>query len=362
MAFDSVFECLPQPSACFLPRPFVNDFRKASFNARIFARLATSSSFSVSVLRTSTSVALPAAHPTPENETEASLPPFDSIASPSREGSTDRALAGHVATGGDRPRQGASSRQRSCRVRFMRRSQAECRVAPFPFADFAEAIFRAQLVEPGDKLERGQGRALGRAAPGMVVGVERAFRKCLSVGRRLDALGEIIDHQPQCFVGRRAVVALGHFRISRQNSRAEGGDEFDRHREQQGKPRARYREVRASRAISARATRLADRPASWRRVREVAELDSSAPTAGDRDRVLRSRPQVLRAVARPRHRSLSCGSRRAGNCWRSHRRCRVYADCFPRDAEAVHGSLLRVPQQCDALEDLRAFSRGAPLR
>ena len=49
--------------AVIMTRPPRNVFRKSSFKARIFARLALLSSFSLSVLRTATSVALPAPQP-----------------------------------------------------------------------------------------------------------------------------------------------------------------------------------------------------------------------------------------------------------------------------------------------------------
>ena len=74
-----------------------NVFRKASFNARLFTRLAFLSSFSFSVSLTLTSVALPARQRAPEHETEASLPPL-------------LFYRGAVGVGLDRPRPGWTGR------------------------------------------------------------------------------------------------------------------------------------------------------------------------------------------------------------------------------------------------------------
>src|SRR5208337_700862 len=205
---------------------------------RLFARFAFLSSLSVSLTQPPSRYRR--ANRAPENETEASLPPLLFYRGGARGA---RPAAPRL----DRPRRAATDRDSArrrdiirCRGRFffLGGDEADAAVAILALADFPEPVFRAQLIEPCDKLRHRQGHALRGTAPGLVVGIESAFRKRLRVRCRLDALGEIIDHQSQRFTGLFATTTVSRFRISRQNSRSEGGDEFDRHRKKQGEPRA----------------------------------------------------------------------------------------------------------------------------
>src|SRR5208337_3458173 len=132
-------------------------------------------------------------------------------------------------TGRDGRRQSATGRiatASSAVAALLGGDEADAAVAILALADFPEPVFRAQLIEPCDKLRHRQGHAFRGAAPGLVVGIESAFRKRLRVLCGLNALGEIIDHRSQRFTGLFASASVSRFRISRQNSRSEGGDEF----------------------------------------------------------------------------------------------------------------------------------------
>src|SRR5208337_5216915 len=116
--------------------------------------------FFISLTHT-TSVALPARQPY-AGERDRGFPSSPFILSRRCAwGSTCRARTGHVATGGDRPRQGASSRQRLCRVRFMWRSPAECRrsslsVCGFCRDHFLRAAYRTRLQTRPPTMRPGQ--------------------------------------------------------------------------------------------------------------------------------------------------------------------------------------------------------------
>jgi hypothetical protein len=188
--------------------------------------LATSLSLPLSVLRTSTSVALPAAHPTPENETEASLPPSDCIASLSR--GLDRPRPGRTCR--DRRRQAATWRDATtsaCRTRF---EQRDARVAPLSFANYSEPKFGAYLIEARHKLGRQQSGPVGGPAPASVVGIESEFGNGFGVGCRLDPLCDKLGNKTDCLLALLAITSLGRFGIIRKYRRAERGDEFDGHR------------------------------------------------------------------------------------------------------------------------------------
>ena len=222
-----------------MTRPPRNVFRKASFKARIFARLALLSSFPVSVLRTLTSVALPAHQPC-AGERDRGFPSSPLILSRRCRVGLDRPRPGL-----DRPRLAATDRDRArrrdithCRG-LLGGDEADAAVAILALADFPEPVVRTQLIEPVHKL----GRRQGFTTPGGVVGRER-FRKASRCSRQarsarqdnrspIPALYLVVrdrDCQPRSSRRRRQV------RSSPQAAR---------------KARGRHREVRASRAISA---------------------------------------------------------------------------------------------------------------
>ena len=138
--------------AVIMTRPPRKVVRKASFKARIFARLASLSSFSFSVLRTSTSVALPARQPC-AGERDRGFPSSPLILSRRCRVGLDLPRPGWTGRDGRRQtRQGASPRHHPLsRPFFLGGDKADAAVAILALADFPELVFRAQLIEPGHK-------------------------------------------------------------------------------------------------------------------------------------------------------------------------------------------------------------------
>ena len=124
---------------------------------------------------------------------------------------------------------------------FHATGEADAAVATFPFADFSEPVFSAQLIEPRHKLGRRHSCSARAATPRSVIRIESPFGKRLGVRRGLDTLGEVIDNEASylssplnrslCW---RLIATYRRFGVACEDGRAKRRDELNSDGQQKG--------------------------------------------------------------------------------------------------------------------------------